>query len=112
MFIIHEEVLQIQGTGENEKESFQDIFSRIKPELEKKYPGILLQIEPKKMDIKDAVISVHTERFLGMLFPRKRKLYKITAQITVKVSVFSTDTIKYRCEEENLSVVQHILEMR
>ncbi|SEI98669.1 conserved hypothetical protein EF_0831/AHA_3912 [Propionispira arboris] len=112
MFIVHEEVLQIEGTGETEKESFQDIFSRIKPELEKKYPGILLQIEPKKMDIKDAVISVHTERFLGMLFPRKRKLYKITAEITVKLSVFLTDTIKYRHEEEKLSVVQHILEMR
>lgn len=112
MFYSCKEVLSLTGNGETEKEAFQDMFNKIKPELVKKYPGIILQIEPQNMTVTDAVIHTYTEKFLGVFFSRKRTMYQLKADVIVKTCSFSTEDIKYRREEEKLSLARHIIEMR
>ena len=106
-----EKTLLLQGKGETEKEALQHVFQQIRPKLEET-KEVLLRIEPKDMKILDAVIQTRTERFLGFLFPRKLVLYTIKAEITVSVCSLSAKSIHYRQENEELSMLQHILEMR
>lgn len=107
-----EEKLLLDGKGESEQEAFQEIFQQIKPTLAEKYKGILVHIEPVDIRIVDAIINVYTEKLFGLLFPRKRKLYLLKVEVTVKLCCLDTAAIVYRQEEEKLSTVRHILEMR
>lgn len=112
MFYSCQEILSLTGNGETEKEAFQEMFNKIKPELAKKYPGIIMQIEPQNMVVTDAVIHTYTEKFMGFFFPRRRTIYQLKADVTVKTCSFSMEDVKYRRKEEELSFVRHIIEMR
>lgn len=106
------EILELSGQGDSEEQALQEIFQKIQPALSKDKGELLLRVEPQKFEIIDAVKRRYTEKFLGILFPRKREQYEITAKITVRVRKFATENIIYRMEEEKLSVAKHILEMR
>jgi len=108
-----EETLLLEGQGETEREALQHILGQVKPRLEVQGGEILLRIEPRDMKIVDASIRIYTEKFMGILFPRERKLYTIRAQVTVSVDGFYLPgSIPYREEREKLSVARHVLEMR
>lgn len=107
-----EEKFMLEGQGGTEREALQHIFHQIKPHLEEKGGEILLRIEPRNMEITDASVRVYTEKFMGILFPRERKVYMIRAEVTVSVCSVLPGSISYREEREHLSVVRHILEMR
>lgn len=106
------EVLQLDGCGDSEEQALQALFQKIRPALDTRNTELFLQIEPQAIEIVDAVQRTYTERFLGILFPRRRKKYEITAKITVRIRSFSKQEIVYRQEEEKLSMAKHILEMR
>ena len=112
MLARRDEVLELFGQGESEAEALQQIFSQIKPQLEKNSPDIIIRLEPKAMKIIDAACQAYTEKFLGLFFPRERLRYIITAQITVTACTIPAGSINYRQEKENLTLMRHILEMR
>lgn len=107
-----EETLLLEGQGETEREALQHILGQVKTRLEVQGGEILLRIEPRDMKIVDASIRIYTEKFMGILFPRERKLYTIRAQVTVSVCSVLPGSIPYREEREKLSAARHVLEMR
>lgn len=112
MLTTHEEVLRIEGAGETETLAFQAIFAQVRDKLSQKYADIFLQIEPQGIEVVRARVHTHTERFLGLFFPRRRRRYHLTVNLTVKVRRIDATRIDYEETTEKLSAAQRILKMR
>lgn len=104
--------LSLAGTGDSKEQAFNDVFSQIKPLVAKTFANIILQIEPQEVEVVSAVETSYTEKFLGLLFPRKRTRYDIAVNITVRLRMIDTKDIQFEKRTEELSPVQRVLRMQ
>lgn len=104
--------LSLSGTGESKERAFNDVFSQIKPLVAKTFSNIILQIEPQEVEVVSAIATSYTEKFLGILFPRKRIRYDIVVNITVQLRMIDTTEIQFEQRNEELSAVQRVLRMQ
>lgn len=76
----------ITGSGESKDKAFHHIFAQLQPMIAQKFSdSVIIRIEPKDVVIEAATEKRHTERFLGVLFPRQRVCFCITARVTVYI---------------------------
>ncbi|MFC7442828.1 DUF4312 family protein [Laceyella putida] len=101
----------LTGAGETKESAFNQIFAQVKSKVAQEIEGLAIRIEPERMDIVHAKKTIHTERFLGFLFPRKRNRYEITVNLTVQLRVIDVAKIDFDTEEEQLTRVQHLIRM-
>ncbi|MCR8644845.1 DUF4312 family protein [Paenibacillus sp. N1-5-1-14] len=112
MYTEHEQVLTLSGHGETKHKAFQHVFNQVKTNLSKGNPDILLRIEPKDVEIVSAKVTTYTERFFGLLFPRQRSRYELTAKITVSIRTVKLSEVHFEEQPEKLSPIQRVLKMR
>jgi uncharacterized protein (TIGR03578 family) len=102
----------IDGYGETKHGAFQQALNKMKAQISKENTDILLQIEPRDMQVLSASSTCYTERFLGFLFPRKRIRYDISVRITVKLRSVKLSEVVFVEKEEAISPLQRVLRMR
>ncbi|MFD1717660.1 DUF4312 family protein [Georgenia deserti] len=104
--------LELTGTGDTEERALGDIFRQVSGAVRARVAGPCLRIEPMDLAIRDAVCQVRTEKFLGLMFARRRETFRLTATVTVEVRFVDLERTSWRRVEEQLSPTQHLLEMR
>lgn len=112
MYLEKEVTLTLTGSGESERAAFQNILNEMKKQVTGNDADMMLQIEPRNMEVLSADKTVRTEKFLGILFPRTRTRYEIKANITVMLRYMDLSKIEYKVHEEKQSAMQHIIRMR
>jgi uncharacterized protein (TIGR03578 family) len=111
---MHEQVttVRITGTGPTRQRCLGDALRQVQREVGRKVRGTSFRIEPTALRIVSAVEHQHTERFLGLLFPRKRSKFALTVDVEVRVASVDLDAVKFRVRTEELGRGQHLLQMR
>lgn len=105
--------MELAGTGDTKEQAFNQIFGQIKAFIARTFPEkLIMQIEPKDLEIITATETTYTERFFGLLFPRERTRYDIKAAVTVRLRFLDMTEIAFAQRRDNLSPVQRVLEMR
>jgi uncharacterized protein (TIGR03578 family) len=107
-----EHSVTVNGTGETKHLAFQQALTQMKKKLSSEIKGILLQIEPRDLEVLSASQTTYKERFLGILFPRTRVRYDIQVKIQVALRVVDLNEIEFAEKTEPLSVFQRVLKMR
>jgi len=104
--------LRLSGTGETRENAMNHIFSQIKPLISQAFAGsVVIRIEPKNVHVLSASAMTHTEKFLGLLFPRRRTQYNITLTLTVHLQMIDLSEIDFKQISEERSLAQRILTM-
>jgi uncharacterized protein (TIGR03578 family) len=104
--------LRLSGTGETRENAMNHIFSQIKPLISQTFAGsVVIRIEPKSVHILSATAMTRTEKFLGLLFPRRRTQYDITLALTVHLQMIDLSEIVFEQRSEERSLAQRILTM-
>jgi len=89
--------LELSGKGETKESAFNNIFAQIKPYIAKKFPdAIVIKIEPQEVVVVSAQENAYTEKFLGLLFPRKRTSYDISVMVTVQLKLIGLAQISFK----------------
>ncbi|MDP4098348.1 DUF4312 family protein [Paenibacillus sp. P96] len=112
MYLEKEITLTITGSGESERAAFQHILNEMKKQVTANDADMMLQIEPRNMEVLSAAKTVRTEKFLGILFPRTRTRYEVKAKITVMLRYMDLSKIEYEVHEEKQTAIQHVIRMR
>jgi uncharacterized protein (TIGR03578 family) len=102
----------VGGSGETKYIAFQQALTQMKKKLSNEFTGILLQIEPRDLEVLSANQTTYKERFLGVLFPRTRVRYDIQVKIQVSLRVVDLNEVAFTEKAEPLSVFQRVLKMR
>lgn len=105
--------LTVTGSGESKEKAFHNIFSQLKPMIAKDFSdNIVIRIEPKDVEIEAAIEKMYTERFFGLLFPRQRKYFSITARITMHLHLIELAKVPFEQKTEKVSFAQRVLHRR
>lgn len=107
-----EQTLTVSGSAETKQGAFQQALTRMKAELSKETKDMLLQIEPRDVEIVSATQSSYREAFLGFLFPRTRTRYDLLIRVTVKLRTVALDQVEFVDKSDRASAFQRILKMR
>lgn len=92
--------LTLTGRGDTKEAAFNQIFGQIKQAIAKEIHELVIRIEPQEIEILAARETVYTERFLGILFPRRRTKYEIQAKVGVRLGVILLSQISFTQEQE------------
>lgn len=112
MYLEKEVTLTVTGKGESERVAFQHILNEMKRQVTGNDADMMLQIEPRNMEVLSAVKTMYTEKFLGIFFPRTRVCYEIKASITVMLRYMDLSKIEYEIHEQKETALQHVIRMR
>ncbi|GLY66114.1 DUF4312 family protein [Amycolatopsis taiwanensis] len=111
---MHEQVMTVRltGTGTTKERCFGDALRQVQREVGRKVRGTSFRIEPTALRIVSAVEHQRTERFLGLLFPRKRSKFVLTIDVEVRVASVDLGAVKFGVRTEKLGRGQHLLQLR
>jgi uncharacterized protein (TIGR03578 family) len=112
MFHEMEYTLTVTGADETKRDAFQQVLTRTKTQIAKEIPDILLQIVPQNIEVLSATKTSYREKFLGLLFPRERTRYEITAKVTVTLRMVKLSEVTFTELPEQLPMFKRILKMR
>lgn len=77
--------ISVSGTGDTFADAVQKCFSEVRRRVYREVGHPIVYLEPVSFKVTDYEKKVYTERFLEVLFPRKREKYRV--QVTVGVLV-------------------------
>ncbi|WP_134684062.1 DUF4312 family protein [Brevibacillus migulae] len=97
--------LTLSGAAETKEGAFNKIFGQIKTAISKQVSEVIVRIEPQEVEVLSAKEAIHTEKFLGFLFPRQRTTYEITAKISVRLGIIEVSKIEFQ-QENHAHAVQ------
>jgi uncharacterized protein (TIGR03578 family) len=112
MYRESEQIVTANGAAETKQGAFQQALTRMKATISKSTGDLLLQIEPRDVEVVAARQTSYREKFLGVLFPRTRTRYEVTIRVTVKLRSVDLDQVHFIEKAEPSSVFQRILKMR
>jgi len=75
----------ISGKGKTEEEAYSDVFARVKTEVYREVPGVVLQMEPEEVILLSRKEEKKEEKFLFLFFPREKSEYEIKVKLVVSV---------------------------
>ncbi len=107
-----ERTLRLTGTGPTKERAFGTAMRQVQSAATGEADGIAFRVEPLSLDVLSAVEHRRTERFLGILFARKRVHFEITVRVRVRVTSLDLDGVDFAVREERLTPAQHLLHMR
>ena len=103
-------VLQLSAKGENQEKAFYQIFAQIRTATAKAFPDqAIVQIDPKDVAVVSAKEVVSTEKFFGLLFPRKISTVELTLAITVVVRMVDLSQMKVEKIKQEDPLIKQIL---
>ncbi|MFB4420401.1 DUF4312 family protein [Streptomyces sp. QL37] len=107
-----EHTLRLTGTGPTKERAFGAAMRQVQSAATGKGGGLAFRVEPVALDVLSAAEHRRTERFLGVLFARKRVHFEITVRVRVRVTSLDLDSVDFAVREEKLSATQHLLQLR
>ncbi|ROQ60239.1 uncharacterized protein (TIGR03578 family) [Streptomyces sp. 840.1] len=107
-----EQTLRLTGTGPTKERAFGAVMRQVQSAAAGKDGGVTFRVEPLALEVLSAEEHHRTERFLGVLFPRKRVHYEISMNVRVRITSLDLDAVDFAVREEKLSTTQHLLQMR
>ena len=103
-------VLQLSAKEENQEKAFYQIFAQIRMATAKAFPDqAIVQIDPKGVEVISAREVVSTEKFFGLLFPRKVSTVELTLAVTVRVRMVDLSQIQVETVEQENPLIKQIL---
>ncbi|MEU0302012.1 DUF4312 family protein [Streptomyces sp. NPDC006175] len=107
-----EHTLRLTGSGPTKERAFGAAMRQVQSAATGKGDGIAFRVEPVALEVLSAAEHHRTERFLGLLFARKRIHFEITVRVRVRVTSLDLDSVDFAVREEKLSATQRLLQMR
>lgn len=104
--------LHLTGSGPTRERAFAAAMAQVQHAVGERTTGVCFRVEPVDLEVVSAVEHRWTERFLGVLFPRRRAGYELTLRIEVRAAALDLDAVDFSVREERLSPLQHALHMR
>lgn len=103
-------ILQLSGKGEDLEKAFYQVFAQIRMATAKVFPDqAIVQIDPKGVEVISAREIVSTEKFFGLLFPRKVSLVELTLAITVLVRMVDLSQMQVETIQKEDPLIKQIL---
>ena len=87
--------VRIEGKGNTKDHAIANALGMIQKKVNKELNGMIIRIEPMKIEVVEATEETYTERFLMLLFPRKRSHFKLVMDIEVDLFILETDKINF-----------------
>ncbi|WP_199880751.1 DUF4312 family protein [Bacillus massiliglaciei] len=87
--------VRIEGKGNIEDQTIANALGRIQKKVNAELKGMIIRIEPMKIEIVEATEETYNERFLMLFFPRKRSLFRIVMDVEVDLFILDTDQINF-----------------
>jgi len=104
--------LRLTGSGPTREKAFAAAMRQVQQAVGERTDGVCFRVEPVRLTVLSAVEHRWTERFLGLLFPRKRSRFELTLRIDVRAFALDVDGLHFSVREEQLTPLQHVLQMR
>jgi uncharacterized protein (TIGR03578 family) len=87
--------VRIEGKGQSKDHALANALGKIQKKVNAELKGMIIRIEPMKIDIIEATEETYTERFLFFFFPRKRSEFKLVMDVEVDLFLLETDKINF-----------------
>lgn len=87
--------VRIEGKGNTKEHAIANALGLIQKKVNAEIKGMIIRIEPVQIEVIEAIEETFTERFLMLLFPRKRSLFKLVMDIEVDLFILDTDKIHF-----------------
>lgn len=87
--------VRIEGKGQSKEHTIANALGKIQKTVNAEIGGMIIRIEPMKIDIIEAIEETYTERFLLFFFPRKRSQFKLVMDIEVDLFLLETEKIEF-----------------
>ncbi|MEU8708223.1 DUF4312 family protein [Streptomyces sp. NPDC048565] len=107
-----EQTLRLTGTGPTKERAFGAAMRQVQSAATGEGGGVTFRVEPLSLDVLSAAEHRRTERFLGVLFARRRVHFEITVRVRVRITSLDLDSVDFAVREEKLTATQHLLHMR
>ncbi|MFJ8749629.1 DUF4312 family protein [Streptomyces sp. NPDC102441] len=107
-----EHTLRLTGAGPTKERAFGAAMRQVQSAATGKGDGVAFRVEPVALEVLSAAEHRRTERFLGVLFARRRVHFEITVRVRVRVTSLDLDSVDFAVREEKLTPTQHLLHMR
>lgn len=104
--------LRPTGSGATREKAFAAAMQQVQQAVGERTSGVCFRVEPVRLEVASAVEHRWTERFLGLLFPRRRARFELTLRIEVRAMALDVDGLDFAVREEQLTPLQHALQMR
>ncbi|MDT3252914.1 DUF4312 family protein [Serratia sp. root2] len=87
--------VKVEGKGDSKAKAFASALANVQGTVLKSTSNILLRIEPQDVSILKAEEKITKEKFLFFFLPRERKVYTVTLEITVSVTMINTEKVVF-----------------
>ncbi len=87
--ILKQRFVNVEITGvslKSKDDAITTAFRNLKSEIGKNVKELIVYMRPVEVEIVDIQTEEYTERFLGVLLPRRREKVKLTLRVRVDVS--------------------------
>lgn len=85
----------VEGKGDSKAKAFAAALATVQSKILKSTSNILLRIEPQDVKVLAAEEKKTKEKFLFFFFPRERKNYAVSLDITVNVTIINTEKVVF-----------------
>jgi len=87
--------VKVEGKGDSKAKAFASALANVQGKVLKSTSNILLRIEPQDVSVLKAEEKITKEKFLFFFLPRERKVYTVTLEITVNVTMINTEKVVF-----------------
>ncbi|RJF54248.1 DUF4312 family protein [Serratia inhibens] len=87
--------VKVEGKGDSKAKAFASALANVQGTVLKSTSNILLRIEPQDVSVLKAEEKITKEKFLFFFLPRERKVYTVTLEITVNVTMINTEKVVF-----------------
>ncbi|MFS0780408.1 DUF4312 family protein [Bacillus sp. 1P06AnD] len=97
-------VITVSAAGHTKEQAFSAALGQIQRNVLKEQDDMVIRIEPLDVRVVEAIEETYTERFLLLLFPRKRSKYKVTLEVKVELVLLEVNKVAFEArKQENFS---------
>lgn len=90
-----QQIIRVEGVAEEKNKAFANALSQVQNHIIKDSKDVTLRIEPISVDVVKAQQETYTERFLFVFFPRVRRDFRVTLDVTVDITMIEMDLIQF-----------------
>lgn len=87
--------VKVEGKGDSKAKAFAAALASVQGIILKSTSNVLLRIEPQDVKIIKAEEKTTKEKFLFFFLPRERKVYSVSLEITVNVTIINTEKVVF-----------------
>lgn len=90
--------ITLLGTGKTKEQAFSDAMLNIQKEVNKKVEGVIIRIEPLKVEILEGICETYTEKFFFFFLKRDVSNFKVKIEVDVRVFIVEINKFEFKKE--------------